>query len=213
MLTVRKNSVLDDLLPITAYLNVINHHKNSGFIRSCINTYMQTTVKIIREFLNKQSKHITHYVVAQSYYRPYHQLPNAIEHMAYKLRKDLRHARNCFNKELYGNGARRKPLIYQPLFIPTLEGTTNTTNPQLTLHYNLYLGNLPSILSTADIKELWTYCWHHKANQSNDIYITQPSTNSQAHILNYGTKELQLGNLGCWDIENTQIPYNALNID
>jgi hypothetical protein len=174
---------------------------------------MRITGQTIRDFLDKQQQHITHYVVAQSHYRPYHQLPSALEHMASKLRKDLRHARNCFNKELYGNGARRKPLKYQPLLIPTLEGTTNTSNPQLTLHYNIYLGNIPKILTTEDIKELWTYCWHIKANQSNDIYITEPLANTQSHLLHYGTKETQLGNLSCWDFENTQIPYNALNID
>ena len=174
---------------------------------------MQITGKTIRDFLDKQQKHITHYVVAQSYYRPYHQLPKAVEHMASKLQKDLRHARNCFNRELYGNGARRKPLQYQPLFIATLEGTKNTSNPQLTLHYNIYLGNLPKILTTEDIKELWTYCWHTKANQSNDIYIAEIINSTQSHLLHYGTKETQIGNLSCWDFENTQIPYNALNID
>lgn len=84
---------------------------------------MRITANTIRDFLDKQQKHITHYVVAQSYYRPYHQLPQAVEHMARNLQKDLRHARNCFNKELYRNGAKRKPLLYQPLLIATLEGT------------------------------------------------------------------------------------------
>ena len=178
-----------------------------------INKCMRITGQTIRDFLDKQQQHITHYVVAQSHCRPYHQPPNAVEHMASKLRKDFRHARNCFNKELYGNGARRKPLTHQPLLIPTLEGSTNTSNPQLTLHYNIYLGNIPKILTTEDIKELWTYCWHIKANQSNDIYITEPLANTQSHLLHYGTKETQIGNLSCWDFENTQIPYNALNID
>ena len=44
---------------------------------------MRTTANTIRDFLDKQQKHITHYVVAQSYYRPYHQLPQAVEHMAH----------------------------------------------------------------------------------------------------------------------------------
>jgi len=213
MFTVRRNMTLNDLLLVSALLNLINHHKNSGFIRSCINIHMQISGKTIRDFLDKQQKHITHYVVAQSYYRPYHQMPQAVEHMARNIQKDLRHARNCFNKELYGNGARRKPMLYQPLFIATLEGTKNTSNPQLTLHYNIYLGNLPKILTTEDIKTLWTYCWHTKVNQSNDIYITEIASRTQSHVLHYGTKETQIGNLGCWDFENTQIPYNALNID
>ena len=174
---------------------------------------MLITGQTIRDFLDKQQKHITHYVVAQSFYRPYHHTPNAVEHMASKLRKDFRHARNCFNKELYGNRARRKPLTYQPLLIPTLEGTRNTSNPQLTLHYNIYLGNLPKILTTEDIHELWKYCWVEKAHQKDDIYITKPLASTQSYLLHYGTKELQIGNLSCWDFENTQIPYNALNID
>ena len=174
---------------------------------------MQITASTIRDFLDIQQKHITHYVVAQSYYRPYHKLPQAVEHMARNLQKDLRHARNCFNKELYRNGAKRKPLLYQPLLIATLEGTKNTSNPQLTLHYNIYLGNLPKILTTEDIKELWRYCWVEKAHQKDDIYITEPLANTQSHLLHYGTKETQIGNLSCWDFENTRIPFNALNAD
>ena len=93
------------------------------------------------------------------------------------------------------------------------EGAKNTSNPQLTLHYNIYLGNLPKILTTEDIKELWTYCWVEKAHQNNDIYITKPLANTQSRLLRYGTKETQIGNLSCWDFENTQIPYNALSTD
>ena len=179
----------------------------------CINKRMQITANTIRSYLDEQAKHITHYVVAQSYYRPYHKLPKDIEQMKLNLGKDLRHASNCFSKELYGNGARRKPLTYQPLFIPTLEGTKNTSNPLLTLHYNIYLGNLPKILTTDDIKELWRYCWVEKAHQKDDIYITEPLANTQSHLLHYGTKETQIGNLSCWDFENTRIPFNALNAD
>ena len=174
---------------------------------------MRITGQTIRDFLDTQQKHITQYVVAQSHFHTYHKMEWEIERMSVSLKKDLRHARNCFNKELYGNGARRKPLIYQPLLIPTLEGTKKTTSPKHTLHYNIYLGNLPKILTTEDIKELWTYCWVEKAHQKNDIYITEPLANTQSHLLYYGTKETQIGNLSCWDFENTQIPYNALNAD
>jgi hypothetical protein len=174
---------------------------------------MKVTAETIREFLDKQEKHITHYLVAHSHYSAYHKSPADIERMTFNLRKDLRHARNCFNKELYGNGARRKPQLLQPLLIPTIEGTTNKANPQLTIHYNIYLGNLPTILTTEDIKTLWTYCWVDKAQQRDDIYITEPLANTQSHLLHYGTKEAQFGNLSCWDFENTQIPYSALNAD
>jgi len=178
-----------------------------------INKHMRITAQTIRNFLDTQQKHITHYVVAQSHFHTYHKMEWEIERMTVSLKKDLRHASNCFSKELYGNGARRKPLTYQPLLIPTLEGTKKTTSPKHTLHYNIYLGNLPKILTTEDIKELWTYCWVEKAHQKNDIYITEALANTQSHLLYYGTKETQIGNLSCWDFENTQIPYNALNID
>jgi len=174
---------------------------------------MKIQAETIRDFLLNQQQHISHYVVAQSYYFAYKKDAKDIERMKFNLGKDLRHARNCFNKELYGNGARRKPLVYQPLLIPTLEGTREIANPQKSLHYNIYLGNIPKILTDDDIKTLWTYCWHTKANQSNDIYLTKPELGTTAHLIKYGTKELQIGNTGCWDFENTQIPYNALNID
>jgi hypothetical protein len=174
---------------------------------------MKATVQDIRNFLDTQAQHITHYLVAHSNYSAYHKNPNDIERMTFNLRKDFRHARNCFNKELYGNGARRKPLLLQPLLIPTIEGTRNTANPKLTIHYNIYLGNLPKALTTDDIKTLWTYCWVDKAQQKNDIYITEPLANTQSYLLHYGTKEAQFGNTSCWDFENTQIPYSALDAD
>ena len=174
---------------------------------------MKITTETIRDFLNEQSKYITHYIVAHSNYSAYHKDAKDIERMTFNLGKDLRHARNCFNKELYGNGARRKPQLLQPLLIPTIEGTKEIANPQLTIHYNIYLGNLPTVLTTEEIKAVWTYCWVDKANQKNDIYIAEALANTQSHLLYYGTKEAQFGNLSCWDFENTQIPYSALNID
>ena len=174
---------------------------------------MKITTETIRGFLDKQAQHITHYLVAHSHYSAYHKDATDIERMTFNLRKDMRHARNCFNKELYGNGAKRKPQLLQPLLIPTIEGTKEIANPQLTIHYNIYLGNLPKALTTEDIETLWKYCWVDKANQKNDIYITKALANTQSHLLHYGTKELQIGNTSCWDFENTQIPYNALNAD
>ena len=174
---------------------------------------MNIQAETIRDFLLNQQQHITHYVVAQSYYPPYHSTTVALERMAINLKKDLRHARNCFNKELYGNGAIRKPMLYSPLLIPTIEGTREVSNPKKSIHYNIYLGNLPKALTTEDIKTLWTYCWVDKAKQKHDIYITEPLANTQSHLLNYGTKEAQFGNTGCWDFENTQIPYLALKAD
>ena len=174
---------------------------------------MEITTETIRDFLDRHSKHITHYLVAQSYYHAYKKDTKDIERMKINIGKDLRHARNCFNKELYGNGAKRKPLLLQPLLIATLEGTRETANRKKSLHYNIYLGNLPKVLTTDEIKTLWTYCWVDKAQQKNDIYITEVITNTQSHLLHYGTKEAQFGNTSCWDFTNTQIPYKALNAD
>ena len=77
---------------------------------------MKITIETIRDFLNQQSKHITHYLVthylvAHSNYSAYHKDSKDIEKMAFNLGKDLRRARNYFNKEFYGNGTRRKPLL------------------------------------------------------------------------------------------------------
>ncbi len=134
---------------------------------------MKATAQDIRDFLDTQAQYVTHYLVAHSNYSAYHKSTADIVRMTFNLRKDFRHARNCFNRELYGNGARRKPLL----------------------------------------QTLWTYCWVDKAQQKNDIYITEPLANTQSHLLHYGTKEAQFGNTSCWDFENTQIPYSALNAD
>jgi hypothetical protein len=176
---------------------------------------MRIDIEVVRSFLEKQQQHITHYMVAHSYYRTYEKELDDLERMAEKLKKHFRYARNCFNRELYGNGPKRKPLLYQPLLIATIEGASkkNIIDPAQTLHYNIYLGNIPKQLTDDDIKELWKYCWHTKAGQSDDIFITTPQNNTQSHLLRYGTKEGQLGSISCWDFENTQIPYDAFNAD
>ena len=86
---------------------------------------MKITTETIRDFLDKQEKYITHYLVAHSHYSAYHKSTTDIERMTFNLRKDMRHARNCFNRELYGNGARRKPQLLQPLLIPTIESVVS----------------------------------------------------------------------------------------
>jgi hypothetical protein len=174
---------------------------------------MEITTETIRDFLDKQQHHITHYIVAQSYYHAYKKSDADIERMKQNIGKDLRYARNCFNRELYGNGARRKPQLYQPLLIATLEGTRETANRHISFHYNIYLGNIQKQLTTDDIKTLWTYCWVDKAQQKDDIYIAEARTGTQSQLLHYGMKEAQFGNTSCWDFANTQIPYCALDAD
>jgi len=93
---------------------------------------MKVSAETIRNFLNQQQKHISHYVVAHSYYFAYHKQAKDIEAMTFNLQKDLRHARNCFNKELYGNGARRKlafPRFGRQLILSTMnQGGSDEAN-------------------------------------------------------------------------------------
>ena len=137
---------------------------------------MQVTIDTIRNFLDKQQHHVSHYLVAHTHYKAYHKSATDIERMTFNLRKDLLHARNCFNKELYGNGARRKPQLLRPLLIPTMEGTKEIENPQKTIHYNIYLGNLPTILNR------YQYLRHFPTSLGTALQILP----EKVHCCNYG---------------------------
>lgn len=128
-----------------------------------------------------------------------------------------RYFRNCLNKELFGgNLPVRKPLLYQPLLIATLEGSLINTDRDLTLHYNFAFGNLPSRITNAEFQKMFRECWVDRALQRDNIWhdIIDGDVKKAEGWLGYSMKEAEnRGNVAVWDFENTQIPYAAFGAD
>lgn len=189
-----------------------------------INKCMNYTAQDISNFFSQYESSITHNLVAHTKFRPCNYSQQQIDRMAEESKKCLRYALNCFGKSLYPNHSNyitRKPEIYRPLTFTTIENTTETTDKEQTIHFNISLGNLPKHLSTIQIEILFRHAWHIKAQQSNDIYLTHkndyPSDTRKwfGYILKDANKSRKLGwdTNGTWDVLNCWIPHSAINTD
>ena len=89
----------------------------------------------IRDFLQQQVSRITHIAVAHTQFKPFGRDAYGMDQIVAAAKKECLHFRNCLSRELYGRMARRKPSLYQPLIISTLEGSLIRSDRNLTLHY------------------------------------------------------------------------------
>lgn len=174
---------------------------------------MTIAASTISSFLKQQNPRITHIAVAHTRYSTFERTEFGMQRIIELAKKDCRHFRNCLNKELYGRKAQRKPLLYQPLLIATLEGALVNTDRNLTLHYNFCLGHLPSNITDLEFQRKFRHCWIDKAKQRDDIWHSVVTCEADAGgWLDYSMKEAQSkGNIAVWDFENTQIPYAAFD--
>ena len=128
--------------------------------------------------------------------------------MEQQARKQCRFFRRCFSQKLYGMKAIRKPSIYAPIMLTTIEGARTTNDSTLTIHYNFGLGRLPDNMTLDELRTVIYECWVLKAGMSGrSMWVEQAdtSTGKLTGWIDYITKEAERGNLECWDFENTQV--------
>lgn len=110
-----------------------------------------------------------------------------------------------------GNGAIRKPNLYHPLIITTIEGTLNNYDSNRTLHAHIALGNVitpySNIKSEAQLRETVREAWLATYNCADDIDIQDIYS---SRWVKYIRKEQDGGNMECVDWENCYIPHAAL---
>ena len=188
----------------------------------------------IEDMFNQYEKHVTHVIVAHTYHRPYVASTNfgrfkhvrADQYIKTKMEqtnKDCRYALNCFYKLLYPtatNKPTRQPELFKPLTFVTIEGANETTDRSKTIHVNISLGNLPSVLNKDDIETLFKHAWHDMAHQSSDVKAYDYyKVDEAAHWAGYSLKEAQQNTRkswdtnSIWDVTNCWIPHAALNAD
>ena len=198
-----------------------SNHKTRLFpdewIGSIMDSKAKAQFKATTEFLNSLRHLITHTTVAHTPYKTWGCTEVEMEHIVSRAKRDCRHFRNCLNKELFGgNLSRRKPLLYQPLIIATLEGALVNTDRDLTLHYNFSFGNLPRDVDDAQFHSIFRDCWVGRARQRDNIWhdVIGGDEKKAEGWLGYSMKEAESsGNVAVWDFENTQIPYAAFDAD
>jgi hypothetical protein len=174
---------------------------------------MNITTNVIRDFLNSYSSHITYIAVAHTNFHTFNCNDKEIAQMVLQAKKQCRYFRNCFNQFLYQAKAHRKPNLYQPLMLTTIEGTKDVAKRANTIHFHFALGNIPACLSTEELKQIFEHCWVDKAKVgSREIWLEPARQNEEGAWLNYITKELTRGDIDAWDFENSQIPHAALQL-
>ena len=178
----------------------------------------------ITEFFMQHEHKVSHIVVAHTKFRPCGHSQFAIDLMAIQAKKDLRHTLNCLAKQFYPkktNLPKRRPHLYRPLSLVTIENIYETTDEEQTIHFNICLGNIPKHLCTTMIDIHFRHAWCKKANQKNDIY-TEAVTDYPSSLkkwFGYSVKEankdskLAWSTNGTWDVENCWIPQAAINTD
>ena len=120
-----------------------------------------------------------------------------------------------FNRRLAymanGNGSIRKPNMYHPLIITTIEGTLNNYDRNKSLHAHIALGNILTPTSNIQTEQqLHTAiqdAWLATYDGVNDIHIQEMT---DERWITYITKEIYDGNKECIDWQNCHIPYAAL---
>jgi len=194
----------------------------------------QYNAKDIESMFNQHEQHVSHVVVAHTFHRPYvastdvgrFKHVRADQYIKTKMEqtsKDTRHALNCFYKLLYpthSNRPTQNPNLFKPLTFVTIEGANQTTDRSQTIHVNISLGNLPSVLNTEDIETLFRHAWHDMAHQSTDVKAYDYyKVDEASHWAGYSLKEAQKNTRkawdtnSIWDVSNCWIPHAALKAD
>jgi len=167
-------------------------------------------------------KHIvTHYIVAQTRFRPCNHENKRIAQMAAQAKKDLRHTLNCFaadmNVDVSRSMVQRKPNIYRPLTLTTIESLSSTLLPKHTIHFNILLGNLDPRFSTEEIHAKFRRCWVNRVKQKDLVYTQE--YDGREKLITYCFKEekwshnLDSTELSNWDVENCFVPKIPAFVD
>ncbi|HVZ44591.1 MAG TPA: hypothetical protein VHA82_12345 [Ramlibacter sp.] len=172
----------------------------------------KTSAQDITDFFYQYDEHITHIAVAHTTVRAYNMDARQMERTLEQLQQACHLFRRRFSQRLYGMKALRKPDQYGPLMLTTIEGGCGQ-DPRMTIHYNFALGNIPSQLTTDKLRQVFAECWSKQEMLTTDRLFLVERNQAETGWLRYITKEAHSGNLGTWDVRNTQIPHSALEAD
>lgn len=189
---------------------MVHNRKISPCLSGCINICMKVTSNDIRANFNSYADQITHAAVGHTHFRPANRDQIQIDRMVEAARKQVHYFRRCFNQFLYSAKSHRKPELYTPLMLTTMEGANGNALQDRTIHFHFSLGNIPGALTTDELRQVFRHCWVEKAGLSErGLWLRDRHDHGIQGWNNYITKEAERGNMGTWDFENSQIPHAA----
>ena len=188
------------------------------------------TAQDVETWFDRYKQHITHVVVAHTRYRPWVASQNTgrfkwvntekyLQRRLEETSKSTRYTLNCLNSFIFPgrtNRTRQKPSSFKPFAFVTIEGVKPTQDRQKTIHINIALGNLPSILTKEDLQIIFRHLWHEKAKQKDDVWVDNYDGRPWG---GYTLKEAQQDpsrmwdESSIWDVDNCWIPHSALSED
>ncbi|MDB3948223.1 hypothetical protein N9370_00450 [Paracoccaceae bacterium] len=175
----------------------------------------------IQQLFDEQSHLAQFYVVAHTNICPARLSAKTLHTRVQTAKQDLRHTLNVLAATLHqkqSNLVRRKPNLYRPLALTTIEAVDTAQAATLTTHFNIILGNIPKHFRQAEtidgiFRHTWTNC-----RQSEDVHtqtIIGSSKGLNFYVLKeaYYDKQKIVGDISTWDIDNTFIPNAAVYAD
>ena len=175
----------------------------------------------IQQLFDAQAYLAQFYVVAHTNICPARLSAKTLHTRVQAAKQDLRHTLNVLAAALHPNQSnlvRRKPNLYRPLTLITIEAVDTAQAATLTTHFNIILGNIPKhFRKAATINSIFRHTWTN-CRQSDDVH-TQPIIGSSKGLNFYVLKEAHydkqkiVGNISTWDIDNTFIPTAAVYAD
>ena len=175
----------------------------------------------IQQLFNAQTHLAQFYIVAHTNICPARLSAKTLHTRIQAAKQDLRHTLNVLAATLHpkqSNLVRRKPNLYRPLALTTLEAVNTAQAATLTAHFNIILGNIPKhFRQAATIDSIFRHTWTN-CRQSNDVH-TQPIIGSSKGLNFYILKEAYydtqkiVGDISTWDVDNTFIPNAAVYAD
>ena len=175
----------------------------------------------IQQLFDTQAHLAQFYVVAHTNICPARLSAKTLHTRVQAAKQDLRHTLNVLAAALHPNQSnlvRRKPNLYRPFTLITIEAVDTAQATTLTTHFNIILGNIPKhFRQAATIDGIFRHTWTN-CRQSDDVH-TQPIIGSSKGLNFYVLKEAHydkqkiVGNISTWDIDNTFIPNAAVYAD
>jgi len=161
------------------------------------------------EYLAAIAKHCSHALTLQTCFATQNVCAEDMAKNYDAVRQALHQLRMRSNRALTGNGWQRNAR-YLPIFVPVIEGTTNTYDPYKTLHLHIAVGNLPERYTHADLYSIYSRCWRQIKYSKPDVVITALQAGNEAGWLHYCAKEQRQGRTDAIDYYNAQIPEHIV---
>ena len=175
----------------------------------------------IQQLFDAQAHLAQFYVVAHTNICPARLSAKTLHTRVQAAKQDLRHTLNVLAAALHPNQSnlvRRKPNLYRPLTLITIEAVDTAQAATLTTHFNIILGNIPKHFRQAEtingiFRHTWTNCRQNADVQTQAIIGSSKGLNFYVLKEAHYDKQKIVGDISTWDIDNTFIPHAAVYAD